>query len=343
VDSSSTLSKIASDTSFSFTGLSVGTKYYFSVAAIVGTTESAKSSQINASTKTATDPDTPATPDKPTTPSNLSASAKSSSTITLSWTAVTGATSYKLYYGKTSNPTTSKETSTNTYTFEGLAAETKYYFKVSAVNAGGESARSSAVSATTPVALAASPVIDLIDFDKNLTALTISWTAISGAKSYTIYRSSTAGGNYTSVGTSTSSSFTDKSVDLTKANVCYYYRVTATNAAGEGAQSTPKGVKLGNPSVYVEGSIGYVMRITLGSKTYEDITTSSAAKLLDSSVAPGSYILSYKYRKNSSTGTFGSTISLYSEQFSPGIKYTYVIKLTDGSYSMKWESAMTEL
>jgi len=93
----------------------------------------------------------------PSTPTGLSATAVSSSQINLSWNAVSGATGYDIYRSTSaggtftrlgSEPTISGG-STTSYSDTGLSAGTTYYYKVSALNASGESAASSAVSATT--------------------------------------------------------------------------------------------------------------------------------------------------------------------------------------------------
>lgn len=96
----------------------------------------------------------------PSTPGGLAASAASSSQINLSWTAVSGATSYDIYRSVSSNGTFSRigneptvsSGSTTSYSDTALSASTTYYYKISAINASGESAASSAVSATTQTA-----------------------------------------------------------------------------------------------------------------------------------------------------------------------------------------------
>ena len=87
---------------------------------------------------------------KPATPSNVSASAASSSSITVSWSSVTGATGYKVYRSTSSSGTYSSvgDVPTTSYTNTGLTAGTTYYYKVSAYNSAGESAQSSYASAT---------------------------------------------------------------------------------------------------------------------------------------------------------------------------------------------------
>ena len=65
--------------------------------------------------------------------------------------------------------------------------------------------------------------------------IALSWSASLTATSYNVLRSTTNGGPYTSVGTSTTTSFTN--TGLTNGTI-YYYVVAAVNAAGTGADST---------------------------------------------------------------------------------------------------------
>jgi hypothetical protein len=93
----------------------------------------------------------------PSTPSGLSASAASSSQINLSWTQTSGATSYDIYrdtsisgaFPRIGSEPTVGSGSTTSYSDTGLAANTTYYYKISALNASGESAASDAASART--------------------------------------------------------------------------------------------------------------------------------------------------------------------------------------------------
>ncbi|MER7958717.1 glycoside hydrolase family 18 protein [Streptomyces sp. NPDC096030] len=88
-----------------------------------------------------TDPD----PVVPSTPAGLAAGTVTSSSVALSWNAVSGATGYKVYRDGALAQTVSGTSAT----VSGLAANTSYQFQVSATNAAGESARSTAVSART--------------------------------------------------------------------------------------------------------------------------------------------------------------------------------------------------
>ncbi|MEU6311622.1 glycoside hydrolase family 18 protein [Streptomyces sp. NPDC047014] len=91
------------------------------------------------------DPGGPGQPRPPAVPTGLTATATSSSSVLLGWTAVPGATSYTVHRdGAAPLPTGSASA-----TVTGLAPATAYTFRVSAVNAAGESAPSAPVSVTT--------------------------------------------------------------------------------------------------------------------------------------------------------------------------------------------------
>ena len=90
----------------------------------------------------------------PAAPAGLSATA-GNATASLTWTAVTGASSYNIYQGtsaggESATPVQTALTGT-TATVSSLTNGTTYYFKVAAVDAGGASALSNETSAM-PVA-----------------------------------------------------------------------------------------------------------------------------------------------------------------------------------------------
>ncbi|MFE2168326.1 chitinase [Streptomyces sp. NPDC059447] len=91
------------------------------------------------------DPGGTGQPKPPAAPTGLTASAGSSSAISLSWTAVPGAGSYTVHR----DGAAPLSVTTASATVTGLAASTTYTFQVSAVNAAGESPKSAPVSATT--------------------------------------------------------------------------------------------------------------------------------------------------------------------------------------------------
>ena len=235
--------KISSPTSPSFTdtGLTNGTTYFYVVSAVNSAGESANSSEVSAK------PTAPA--QAPATPTGLMAT-PANAQVSLTWAASATATSYNVKrstttggpYTKISSPTATNFTDTN------LANGTTYFYVVSAVNATGESANSVQASAT-PVAPRQSPAAPtgLIAAGGNA-QVSLSWTASSGATSYHLKRSTTTGGPYTQISAPATTSFTD--TGLTNGTT-YFYVVSALNAVGESANSAQASARPANTPVDV--------------------------------------------------------------------------------------------
>jgi chitinase len=87
----------------------------------------------------------PEQPAIPAAPAGLTVSGTTSSSVSLTWNTVQGATGYTVYRGGTRVATATGTSATVT----GLTASTAYSFQVTATNAAGESAKSATVTATT--------------------------------------------------------------------------------------------------------------------------------------------------------------------------------------------------
>ncbi|MFJ4468908.1 chitinase [Streptomyces sp. NPDC089424] len=85
------------------------------------------------------------TPTIPGAPAGVAVSGTTSSSVSLSWNAVSGATGYNIYR----NGTRVTAVTGTSATVTGLAASTSYSFQVTATNAAGESPRSATVTGTT--------------------------------------------------------------------------------------------------------------------------------------------------------------------------------------------------
>ena len=87
----------------------------------------------------------------PSAPGGVSASAGNMQ-VTISWSSVSDATSYNIYWLNSSGVTKSTGTKiagvTSSYTHTSLTNGTTYYYVVTAANSAGESSESSEVSAT---------------------------------------------------------------------------------------------------------------------------------------------------------------------------------------------------
>ena len=128
--------------SYNATGLTAASTYSFRVQSVCASGSSAYSS--SASFTTTSNPVTCGTP------TGLSSSAIAQTTATVSWLAVSGATSYNVQYKPTSATSFSSVTSTTTSrALTGLTAGTAYVFQVQSVCAGGNSVVSSQGTFTT--------------------------------------------------------------------------------------------------------------------------------------------------------------------------------------------------
>ncbi|WP_258727064.1 glycoside hydrolase family 6 protein [Cellulomonas sp. NS3] len=170
----------------------------------------------------------------PTAPSGVTAGTVTNTSVALSWTASTdavGVTGYDVYQGATRVGTS---TSTS-YTVTGLTANTAYSFTVRARDAAGNvSSPSTAVSVRTTNDTTVPPVdttaptapSGLVAGAVTQSSAAISWTASTDAVGVTGYEIFSNG---TSVGTSTTTSFT--ATGLTAATA-YSFTVKAKDAAG---------------------------------------------------------------------------------------------------------------
>jgi alpha-tubulin suppressor-like RCC1 family protein len=122
------------------TGLTNGTTYYYVVTAMNANGESTTSPQVSAQPMAALPP---APTGVAATPGNAQ--------VTISWSPVSGATTYNIYWSTTSGVGTAGTKisgATSPYLQTGLSNGTAYFYVVTALNSAGESAASVQASAT---------------------------------------------------------------------------------------------------------------------------------------------------------------------------------------------------
>jgi fibronectin type 3 domain-containing protein len=216
-----------SSPSFTDTGVTNGTKYFYVVSALNSAGESANSAEVNAT------PTAPAT--VPTAPTGLQASAGNTQ-VALAWSASTGATSYHVKRSTVAGgPFTQISAPTGaSFTDPGLTNGTTYFYVVTAVNSAGESANSNQASATPSAPILIPVVPTNLSATAGNTQVSLTWTASTGATSYHVKRSTTTGGPYAQISAPAAASFTD--AGLTDGTT-YFYVVSALNSAGESANS----------------------------------------------------------------------------------------------------------
>jgi fibronectin type 3 domain-containing protein len=231
------------------TGLSDSTTYYYIVTAVNSVGESVASVQVAATTLTPVP-----VPTAPAAPTGLSASGGANQ-ATISWSAVSGATSYNLYRSTTSGVTTSTGTKiagvTSPYVNTGLSAGATYYYIVTAVNSVGESLASAEASATTNAPPPAVPVAPTgVSATGGANQVSVSWSAVSGAASYNLYWSTTSGVT-TATGTKISAVTSPYVQTGLTAGTAYYYVVTAVNVSGESPSSAQATATTNAPPVVI--------------------------------------------------------------------------------------------
>jgi fibronectin type 3 domain-containing protein len=209
--------------SYTDTGVTNGTKYFYVVAAANSAGDSANSAEVSA---------TPSLP-APGVPANVMATAGNAE-VTLTWGAVTNATSYHVKRSTTSGAETQIGAPTSTtYTDTTAKNGTKYFYVVSAVDSTGESANSAEVNATPTAPAQAPPAPANLAATAGNAQVALTWSASTGATSYHVKRSTSSGAE-TQIAAPAGTSYTDTSVtNGTK----YFYVVSAVNATGESANS----------------------------------------------------------------------------------------------------------
>jgi fibronectin type 3 domain-containing protein len=220
------------DTTFTDVELTAGTTYYYEVAAVNGVGEGGASNEASATPTAATIPDTPV----------LTEANEGYNEVFLDWNVPAsngGAaiSSYRIYRGTAAGAETLYATVpgwSTLYPDENVVGGTTYYYKVSAVNAVGESALSNELSATPlPPEVPERPTLLTAagDYSRVHLQWQANWDGGSRITGYKVYRGTVSGGETLLIKLGSTVNSLDDASGVN--GTTYYYTVTALNSAGE--------------------------------------------------------------------------------------------------------------
>jgi rhamnogalacturonan endolyase len=208
-------------TNFTDTALENGVNYSYIVSAANANGQSTNSGAVSATT----------VPPVPNAPGGLSASVISNQ-VTFSWSPVPNASTYIVRRATSiSGPYTVVDDpeSLSFFVDAGLNYYTTYYYEVAAASLGGISTNSGPIAATTTPA----PPSPITAVPGNAQVF-VDWGDASGATNYVLLRSTTSGGPYSQIVSTTNSSYLDTGV---LNGTTYYYVAYATGPGGTGPLS----------------------------------------------------------------------------------------------------------
>lgn len=270
-------------------------------------------------------------PAAPVAPSALTAVVKSSSSIELSWTDnTTNETGFVLQRSLTTedNYTNIATLDPNTmgYVDSGLAASSKYYYRIKAVTATGESSYTLSTNATTLPLPPAAP-LGLTAEALSSSRIIIKWSTSLTATQYIIERSVSENGTYAVVGGSPLYNSTEQKYNLTdislSSNTRYYYRVAAKNAGGTSAYSDVVSAQTLVTSIVAPGNLAYTQPSPMSIRlTWVDNSSDEDGFELERAVGEGSFVL---WRSLSANAASSDEAGL-----SEGEIYSYRVKARKG-------------
>ncbi|GAA4860244.1 hypothetical protein GCM10023310_44360 [Paenibacillus vulneris] len=183
-------------------------------------------------------PVSPSTKAPAAAPSGLAGELTAGPTISLQWEPVDGADQYLIYRSTSTMPYFKVIESSKSTEYTDAATELgiTYQYKVSAVNAGGESPQSSPVEvlAFDPSKPKPSVPTGLQVADAKSMSVALKWSPVDGAVSYEIYRAALPNGAYQKIAAVSKAAFTDKTVSP---STSYSYKVAAAGVGGASALS----------------------------------------------------------------------------------------------------------
>lgn len=252
-------------------------------------------------------------PTPPDPPLNVTAVA-GDATVTVSWSAVSNADDYDIYYAIGAGSFNLLDTDTaSPFSHSGLTNGTVYHYKLKAKNADGASVFSAEASATPAAAGAAPAAPTGLHTTASTGSATTYWNASTGATNYKIYRAQVSGQDGDLLSTFNGFQYLD--TGLVNGST-YYYKVKATNAFGDSpfsaeVSATPLAIPVAPTGITatagdaqvtltwpaVTGSVSYKISRSLTSVNgFSQVATPTALTYTDTGLTNGT---TYYYRVES--------------------------------------------
>jgi fibronectin type 3 domain-containing protein len=264
-------------------------------------------------------------------PTSLTATSAATK-ITLAWSSVTGATSYKLKRAPQAGGPYSIVSAGAISPFNDttVTPDVGYHYVVASNFADGSTSEDSpeasgmAGSATIPSGLS------IVSYTS--TSVKLAWSAVANATSYQVYRGTTSGGPYTAIG-SAATSPTQNITGLTN-NGTHYFVVTATVSGTESATSSEVFARTfappsapqafpGNNQVdlilgFTAGAASYSIERSTDSVNYTLIASGLGSTSYNDSTAVNGTLYFYRYKPVFASGAY-SSFSAPSLGVTPGV------------------------
>jgi len=216
------------------------------LGSLTGLTTTGGRLNVNTAIRSCTSSPAPGPVTAPAAPTGL-VSSSGNAAVSLNWNASSGAATYNVKRGSQSGgeTTIASNVTTPNYTDNSVSNGSIYYYVVSAVNSGGESANSTetvaAPTAPAPVVPPSAPASLTAVTGPGAKKITLNWSAAGGASSYVVSRSTKTGGPYAVLATGvTSTSYQNSGL---ASGATYYYVISASNSGGTSGYSTEASAK----------------------------------------------------------------------------------------------------
>ena len=258
--------------------------------------------------------------------------------LKLSWLGVTGADGYEIYRSDTKDGSYTKvgTTTATSYTNTGVDTGKTYYYKIKAYRDEVTSIKMSGFSSVVSQKTILSPATNVKISGAGYNKLKLTWSKVSGATAYKIYRATSKSGSYKKI--AETSELTYSNADLSF-NKTYYYKIKAvrktstvnvTSAYSSRVDKKTNLSKAKNLTVSkvsynklkitwnkVSGAKGYyVYRSTSEKGTYKKVATVKGTSYTNSKLKTGTkyYYKIAAYRKSGSKNITGYMTSAVSKK-----------------------------